>query len=228
MADRERSREQAYRQVWQGFRATTATADGRHDTDDWRSRPGPFVVAMVRVPAACLQPALDELRRDLDPYPFVRPHPDGFHHLTLQELGFLVDRPTRPDEINLVRLEEFADAAASAIATRPPLSLSFGGVNSFEDAVFLEVRDGGALDPLHARLLELAAIPRSPQFAYLPLVTVAHYTVDAPSHEVEATLSRWRTVTFGRLQVTAIEIVTLRNDEAYPPLDVWAVLPLEG
>ena len=88
------------------------------------------------------------------------------------------------------------------------------------------MHDGDALEPLHARLLELAAIPRAPQFAYVPHLTVAHYTQDAPNHEVAAALSRWRTTVFGTIDVSEIEIATLRVDEPYPPLEPWAVLPL--
>lgn len=224
----EREQDEAYRRIWQGFRAVSRVADGRHDTADWRSRSGPFAIALVRIPAASMQPALDRLRADIEQFPFVRPHPDGFHHVTVQELGFLVDSPSRPDEINQTRLEEFTQAAAAAVAERAPFTIALGGANSFQDAAFLEVRNGGALEPLHARLLELAAIPRAPQFAYVPHVTVAHYTTDAPNHQLAAVLSRWRGVTFGELAVSAVEIATLRVDEPYPPLEPWAVLPLGG
>jgi 2'-5' RNA ligase len=224
----EREQDEAYRRIWQGFRATPTVADGRHDTADWRSRRGPFAIALVRIPPLAMQPALDRLRADLAPFPFVRLHPDGFHHVTLQELGFLVDVPSGPDEINRVRLEEFTQAAAAAVAERAPFAISLGGVNSFQDAAYVEVRDGGNLEPLHARLLELAAIPRAPQFAYVPHVTVAHYTADAPNHHLAAVLSRWRRTSFGATTVSAIEIATLRVDEPYPPLEPWAVLPLGG
>ncbi len=222
----EREQDESYRRIWQGFRAVTSVADGRHDTDDWRSRRGPFAIALVRVPSFALQPDLDRLRGDLAPFPFVRSHPDGFHHITLQELGFLVDVPSRQDEINQTRLEEFTQAAAAAVSERDPFTATLGGVNSFQDAAFLEVHDGDALEPLHARLLELAAIPRAPQFAYVPHMTVAHYTQDAPNREVAAVLSRWRTTVFGTIDVSEIEIATLRVDEPYPPLESWAVLPL--
>lgn len=224
----EREQDQAYRRIWQGFRATPTVADGRHDTDDWRSRRGSFAMALVRIPSSVMQPALDRLRADLAPFPFVRQHPDGFHHVTLQELGFLVDTPSGSDEIDPVRLEEFTQAAAAAVGERPAFTLRLGGANSFQDAAFLEVHDGGALEPLHSRLLELAAIPRAPQFAYVPHVTIAHYTAAAPNHHLAAVLSHWRRTAFGEIAVRDIEIATLRVEEPYPPLEPWAVLPLRG
>lgn len=224
----EREQDEAYQRIWQGFRATLTVADGRHDTDDWRTRRGPFALALVRVPSAVVQPALDQLRIELASFPFVRQHPDGFHHVTLQELGFLVDVPSGPDEINRVRLEEFTQAAAAAVAERAPFRLSLGGVNSFQDAAFLEVHDRGALQPLHSRLLELAAIPRAPRFAYVPHVTIAHYSADSPNHHLAAVLSKWRRASFGEFEVSEIEIATLRVDEPYPPLEPWAVLPFGG
>lgn len=220
--------DEAYRRIWQAFREATAVTDGRHDTDNWRGRSGPFALALIRVPASVLAPALDRFRAEVAPFPFVRVHPDGFHHITLQELGFLVHAPSGPDEINHVRLEEFAHAAASALGERGPFPVTLGGVNSFQDAAFLEVRDGGVLEPLHARLLELAAIPRAPRFAYVPHLTLAHYTGDAPNHHLAHALSHWRSVEFGAFEVTEVEIVTLRVDEPYPALEPWAVLPLGG
>src|SRR5512134_688744 len=93
----------AYRRVWEAFRRTERVADGRHDTPDWRSRGGPFAVCCVRVPATALQPALDGLRVELGAFPFVRLHPDGFLHVMLQELGFVVEEPRRRDELDSTR-----------------------------------------------------------------------------------------------------------------------------
>lgn len=218
----------AYRRIWQTFRTLRQVADGRHDTADWRSRGGVYAVCLIRVPAEALQPELDRCRAALAAFPFVRIHPDGFLHISLQELGFVCDRPSRPDEISPHRLDEFAIAAAAAVGERPSFEVVLGGANSFEDAVFLEVHDGGLCAPLHARLFELAAIPRAPQFAYLPHSTIAHYCAEAPSAHLVAALMPWRTVAFGRFTVDRVEIATLRLDEPYPPFDPFAIIPLHG
>lgn len=218
--------DEAYRRVWQAFRAFRTLADGRHDTVDWRSHEGVYGVCVVRVPPAAVEAELGPFRRALAVHPFVRIHPDHFLHITLQELGFVCERPGRPDEITPARFEEFATAAAGAIAETRPFDLSLGGANSFQDAVFLDVHDRGRCARLHTRLFELAAIPRAPRYPYLPHSTVAHYTAEVPVDGLPALIARWRDHRFGTFRVDEVEIVTLRLDEPYPPLEPYAVFPL--
>ncbi len=216
----------AFRRIWQAFRAVHRVADGRHDTDDWRDHDGVYAVCVIRVPATVLQPNLDRLRSSLSAYPFVRLHPDGFLHISLQELGFVCDHPGREDEVSPTRLEEFVGMAAAPIADQPCFDVTLGGGNSFEDAAFLDVHDGGLCARLHARLFELAAIPQAPDYPFVPHATVAHYTSDAPSLHLAATIAPWRNVEFGTFKVERIEVVTMRLDEPYPPMETYAVLPL--
>ncbi len=219
--------DEALRRIWQSFRTFGHVEDGRHDTDDWRSREGVFVLAAIRVPAPALQPALDELRASLRHFPFVRLHPDSFLHITLQELGFLVDRPSRPDEITEIRLEEFIESAATVIHGRRPLEINLGGANSFQDAVFLDVHDDGALAPLQSRLFDLAAIPRARKYAYLPHCTVAHYITQAPSTHLATAIGKYRGTRFGSFTPQQVEVLTLDPGEAYPPFQTIAMLPFD-
>src|SRR5687767_13287975 len=107
------NRADAYRRIWDAFGSAARVADGRHDTPSWRGHGGPFACCCVRVPALALQPDLDGVRLVLGGLPWVRLHPDGFLHVMLQELGFVVDSPRGDDEIAPARLEELA---ASAVA----------------------------------------------------------------------------------------------------------------
>jgi 2'-5' RNA ligase len=226
MADREQ--QAAYERIWNAFRHTRCLADGRHDTTSWRDRSGPFAMCVVRLPADAVRGPLAPCREALTRCPHVRVHPDGFLHITLQELGFVCDAPGAIDEISPARLDEFAQAAVGPIADRDPFRIALGGVNSFQDAAFLEVRDGGACAALHARLFELAAIPRQPRFAFVPHATIAHYTSDAPAAPVKEALAPFHDADFGTFEVTQIEIVTLDVDEPYPPLRPYAIIPLGG
>ena len=219
--------DEAYRRIWQTFRTYTRVADGRHDTADWRSHDGVFAVCCIRVDPSRLQPHLAELQDALRTVPFARVHPDHSLHITLQELGFVCDRPGRRDEISPARLEEFANLAG-AIGEMAPFEIALGGVNSFQDAVFLDIQDKGRCARLHTRLRELAAVTSVPRFAYLPHTTVAHYTADAPAGRLPALLARWRDLRFGGFRATQVEIVTIRLDEAYPPLEPYVTIPLTG
>lgn len=219
---------ESYRRIWQTFRTYERLADGRHDTPDWRGHDGVYALCIVRIPPAALLPAINDCRAELAPLPFVRLHPPHFLHIPLQELGFVCPDPDRPDEITPARLEEFATAAAGAVGKLAPFDLRLGGLNAFQDAVFLDVHDRGGCSRLHARLNALAAVPRSSRFAYLPHTTIAHFTDDRPLDDLPATLAQWRDAPFGNLRVNRIEIVTLRLDQPYPPLEPYAVIPLGG
>jgi 2'-5' RNA ligase len=216
----------AYARVWGSFQASPATEDGRHDTPHWRSHTGPYALCVARVPAETLSPALGTLRHELSTLHGVRLHPDYFLHITLQELGFVVDPPTRPDEISSLRLEEFAQSIVDPVAAAAPFTVKLGGANAFRDAVFLEVQGGERLILLHERLFDLAAIPRSPAYPYLPHCTLAHFDGTTPVSEAAEVLAPWHTETFGQLAITEVEIVTLDPAETYPEMESFAVIPL--
>ena len=216
----------AYDRVWDAFQRGRTTADGRHDTPYWRSHADPYAVCVIRIDAGALQPGLDDLRADLDRLNCVRLHPDPFLHITLQELGFIVDTPTRKDEISTGRLEEFVQAAVEPIASVDPLTLTLGGANAFQDAVFLEVHGGERLPSLHARLFDLAAVPVVPAYPYLPHCTIAHFAGEHPVGPAIDAIAPWRETLFGTVTVNEVEIVTLDPGQAYPALESYAVIPL--
>jgi 2'-5' RNA ligase len=146
----------------------------------------------------------------------------------LQELGFVCDKPTRRDELSPARLEEFVASVTPALIGATAFDIQAGGANAFQDAVFLDIHDRGYCARLHSRIREIAAVPSVPRFAYLPHVTIAHFTESSPIGDLPATIAQWRDREFGTFRVEQIEIVTLRVDEPYPPLETYAVLPLSS
>ncbi len=218
----------AYERVWDAFQRSHSTADGRHDTAPWRAHSGPYAACVVRVPAEALQPHLTALRRELADLSGIRLHPDHFLHIMLQELGFVVATPRQPDEISEARLEEFAQSIVDLIASMRSLPVMLGGVNTFQDAVFLEVRGGGPLSRLHERLFDLAAMSTRPSYSYLPHCTIAHYDGTTPHHEALPLIARWRREALGEFAITEAEIVTLEPKEPYPELTTYAVIPFGG
>jgi 2'-5' RNA ligase len=217
-----------YERVWEAFQRSQSTVDGRHDTAYWRAHSDPYAACVVRVPAEDLQPNLTDLRRQLAELPGLRLHPDHFLHIMLQELGFVVESPRQPDEISAARLEEFAQSIVEPISSTRAWPVTLGGVNSFQDAVFLDVRGGAPLSRLHERLFDLAAMPTLPSYSYLPHCTIAHYDGTTPPDEAQALLAPWRSKPIGELVITEVEIVTLDPSEAYPELNTYAVIPFGG
>jgi 2'-5' RNA ligase len=216
----------AYQRVWDEFRHNATTQDGRHDTPSWRAHSGPFAACVVRVPGDALQPNLDAFRRELAVLDCVRRHPDNFLHIMIQELGFVGQPPLRADEISADRLEEFAQSAVDPVSRMPSFRIGLGGANSFRDAVFLEVTAGEPLAHLHGRLFDLAAVTYQPEYPYLPHCTIGHYLGTAPVEEPFRAIAPWRTVLFGEITVTEVEIVSLASRSAYPELESYAVIPL--
>lgn len=221
------NRADAYRRIWDAFVAADRVKDGRHDTPKWRARGGPFAFCGVRVPALALQPDLDGVRLSLADLPWVRVHPDGFLHVMLQELGFVAERPRRDDEITAARLEELTTSAVAVGRETRGFDIALNSVNAFQDAVFLELTKGAErCARLHERLREVTAAGGNPRYPYLPYVTIAHFTADAPVGDLPERLASWRGERFGGFTVEEFEVVTLGTDEAYPPLETYARVPL--
>jgi 2'-5' RNA ligase len=214
-----------FQRVWEAFQRSESTLDGRHDTAHWRAHDGPYAACMVRVPAEALQPNLTAVRGKLGALGGVRLHPDHFLHIMLQELGFVVESPRRPDEISPARLEEFAQTVVEPISSTRAFSVKLGGANSFQDAVFLDVRGGGRLARLHERLFDLAAMPTVPSYSYLPHCTIAHYDGSTAPDAAYSALAPWRNEVFGEFAITEAEIVTLDPHDAYPELATYAAIP---
>jgi 2'-5' RNA ligase len=224
-----RRQDVAYKRTWSAFGYYPEIADGRHDTSDWQSSPGPFAICLIRVPASLLQPSLDEFRGALREYPFVRLHPDHFLHITWLVLGFVTDTPSANDEITPARLDEFVAGATAALAGAVPFDIRLGGANSFQDAAFLDVHDRGQCSRMHSRLRELAAVPTQPRYAYVPHCTVAHYDDARPMpSDLGESIERWRDRRFGSFTVQNLEVVTLDIDVPYPELQTLSVIPFAG
>lgn len=226
MPDIPAEQDEAYRRIWQGLRSHKLVYDGRHDTAEWRGRTGLFALCLIRVPASALDSEIEEVRRALDRFPYVRLHPDYFLHIPIQELGFVTDKPRRRDELTPQRLQEFIGMASQPVAEFATFQVRLGGVNSFLDAAFLDVHDNGWCSRIHHRLRDFVIVQPDNTFPYLPQVTIAHYTERTAMGKLLAALSPWRDRTLGQFTATEVEVVTLRLDEAYPPLETVATLSL--
>ena len=215
----------SFQRVWEEFQRSKSTVDGRHDTARWRAHDTPYAACIIRIHAAVLNPGLAILRGKLAELGGVRLHPDHFLHIMLQELGFVVEVPRQPDEISTARLEEFAQTIVEPIANTRAFSVSLGGANSFQDAVFLDVRGARPLARLQERLFDLAAMPTVPSYSYLPHCTIAHYDGSTPCDEAVSALAPWRNEVLGEFAISEAEIVTLDPHEAYPELVTYAAIP---
>lgn len=207
--------DEAYRRVWANLRQVNQVVDGRHDTDDWYQRTGDFVYVCARVPADSLSADYDRLLETLQEFPFTRPIPRQSLNITVQELGYLIDRPHGRDEITQQWLDEFIQHAETPISSFAPFDVRMGGANSFVDAAILDVHDNGWLSRIHARLLDFVSQPPSMRYAYLPELIVAQYIRVAPIASLVRALTPFRDMTFGTFRVTSIDVMRVKTSEVF-------------
>lgn len=136
----------------------------------------------------------------------------------VQEIGFICRKPSKPDEISIERFDELSSALGTALSDLHPFDTNIAFANSFEDAAFIEVHDGGGCEAIHRRLREVAAVPMIPRYAFLPHLTVGHYLGDADSLPTVKALQQFREVVFGAFRVAEVEVATMRVDIDYPPI----------
>lgn len=217
--------EVAFQRIWQAFRAAKTLEPGPGSLlPDALS--APFAKVVIRAPLAALSRQFMDCAREFATLPFVALTSPDQLSITLQELGYLALVPSAMNEITESRLEEFATAAASPISQQEPFEIVLNGANSFQDAAFLQVLDCDRCAKVHARLFELAAIPKSPDFPYIPVATFATYTSMAATYVVVDRLNRWRDVEFARFEATNVEIVLERRTGLETVTETYAVIPL--
>jgi 2'-5' RNA ligase len=212
--------EEAYRRVWQNLRSVQEVRDGRHDTEEWRARGGAFAMCCIQVPSACLTSEFLGLQSALQQFPWVRLHPETFLHIAVQELGFVRDDPSQRDEMNRARVDEFIAMCERPLVDFPRFPITLGPANSFADAAFLDVHDGGWLSRIHRRMLDFVPVPANTRFPYLPHMSIAHYDRTAPIENLAGVLADWRDQSFGEFVVESIDVVLIDTQETFPPFEL--------
>jgi hypothetical protein len=220
MPDIPAEQNRSFERIWHTFTDPGRLEDGRHDSEAWTRRAGDFVMCCVRIPVDALVPETGEIRSALAKKPYARVHPPEFLHIAVQELGFVTKKPARRDEFTEARLDEFLSYIDRPISDFNPFVIRLGGINSFADAPFIEVRDNGWLSRIHLRMRDFVIVPPNKYFPYLPFATIAHYTDSVPAADAIDLLTPYRDIPLGSFRATSLDIVRLRVNEPYPPLEV--------
>lgn len=207
--------DEAFRRIWANLRQVDHVVDGRHDTEDWYGREGDFIYVCARIPEDVLTSDYDRMIEALGQFSFARIVPRHLLNVTVQELGYLTQRPGGRDEITRQWLDEFIHHAATPIQSFPPFDVKLGGANSYVDAAFIDVHDNGWLSRIHGRLLDFVSQPPSMRYAYLPELVVAQYIEEAPIESLVRALTPLRDTTFGTFRVTAIDVMRVSTAETY-------------
>lgn len=210
---------EAFRRIWQALRQHDAVVSGAPDPAHWQERAELFATCVIPIPATPeLSDALSPLRDALGQFPFVRLYGDDQLVIPIQELGFVVDTPTRPDETSLDRITEFARHATIPITDFPAFRVQIGGFNSFLDVPFLDVIDDGWSSRMHHRLRDFLPSQPDDSFAFLPHIVLGEYTRSEEMGSFPAQMAPWRDRLFGEFIADRLHIIGIptRDRDATP------------
>lgn len=218
--------DESYRRIWSHLRQIDRVADGRHDTEDFLNRRGDLVIICARVPAETFIPEFHTLLKVLDTHDYVRLVPPDTYNITVQELGYLSERPNGRDEITPQWLDEYLEQCLISLKDFRPFDVRVGGVNSYADAAFLDIHDNGWFSRLHEVLVDFVSQPPRTRYPFLPEFIIAQYIHNAPMGTLVHDLTPYRDMEFGLFRVEQIDVVRIPTDEAYAEPKVVQTFPL--
>lgn len=207
--------DESYRRIWSHLRQIDRVADGRHDTEDFLNRQGDLVIICARVPADAFSPEFDRLLEALAAHDYARIVPANTYNITVQELGYLSERPNGRDEITEQWLAEYLEQCQISLKDFRPFDVRFGGVNSYADAAFLDIHDNGWFSRIHEVLVDFVSQPPRTRYPYLPELIIAQYVKSSPMGTLVHDLTPFRDMGFGGFRVEQIDVVRIPTNEAY-------------
>jgi 2'-5' RNA ligase len=163
----------------------------------------------------------------------VDPYPEDYWHITVKQVGFLTNSDAQADEVTADAVEQIAEQARSIIEAVQPFTARVGSPNAFEEVVFLEVLDGGAVRHLNTALSgRLDSVPRYPidGAMWLPHVSVARFSSNDGLDELKARLASLRAEANEGPSFTVDEVMLIQAHLAAeaPTFDLLAHYELRG
>lgn len=204
-----------YAEAWAARRDLDPVVDESEPTvserEDPKSDRDRYLTLLVDVDPGPARDALAAVAADLDRFDALRALPPRWFHVTVTELGFVVDDPTGPREIDADTADRVADRIGDALADAAvePFELCFPRLNLWPRVVFCEARDDGSLAALHRAVLGVPGVPvyEYDGGSYTPHLTVAHFVDDAGTGAVVDWLEANRSVGVDPLRVDSLRLV---------------------
>jgi 2'-5' RNA ligase len=196
---------QEFEAAWRLFQRTESLRLAEDTLEsEWTRGRSQYAAFLVRITDAEVCASIERTIEAISGIPGVDPYPAPYWHATVKGVGFVVDEPSREDELSPARLAAMVEEARPLIEATPAFELRLGLPGAFAEVVILEVLDGGAIRSLNMRLLD--AVPgllRNPfdGAVFLPHVSIARFRSQEGLGELKETLSRLRT-SFGNLRMS--------------------------
>ena len=199
---------------------------------EWTRGRSEYAAFLVRVTDAGACAYIEQTIEAIAAIPGVDPYPAPYWHATVKGVGFVVDGPSREDELSPARLAAMVEEARPLIEATPSFELRLGLPSAFAEVVIMEVLDGGAIRSLNLRLLEaLPGLLRGPfdGAVFLPHVSIARFRSQEGLGELKEALSRLRASppTEASFQVREVQLISAHVSAAAPTFAEVGVYGLE-
>jgi 2'-5' RNA ligase len=188
----------------------------QRDFVEWHRGRSPYVVWVLDVDLAPVRQRIEAARQHLEG--ILLPGYQRQPHLTLDLCGFPADYPTDDEEFSLAWLAE--QYAALRRLVLPPFELQIEGLDSFDSAPYLSVRDQGEIAAIRAALAVNGQ--NRLDFDFVPHVTVGLYGRQVPAVTVNRHLANFVAGPPIRVEINAICLM------AYEPADIGGRLQWLG
>lgn len=213
--------DEAFHRIWQALRVHDQFVPGAPAPFDWQKRAAMYAICAIPLSESSgLHESLEPLRSALRQFPFVHLYPDERLVIPIQELGFVVDSPSRPDETSMDVIQEFVHQAEIPVTDFPAFQVQVGGFNSFLDVPFLDIHDDGWCNRMHQRLRDFMSMQPDDSFAYLPHLVLGEYTAFEDIGSFPAHMAPWRDRQFGEFVADRLDIIGISTGEGAEPPEI--------
>ncbi len=216
--------------AWERFQQLDAlrTFDDTLEAEWTRGR-AIYLAFLIKLEDAAAREYVSRAQQRIEGIAGVELYPDDYWHMTVKGVGFQVIKKTMPDDILRQDVPRIANAARKLFDRQPAFDAQVGPANGFPEVVFLEVRDGGRIRELNARICD--AMPELPRGAFdggqfLPHVSIARFTSHEGLPQLKQALASLREEPGPAIQVRRIEFVKVWLSEAMPEFDTLATYSL--
>lgn len=192
---------------------------------EWTRGRTSYAALLVRITDSGVRQEIERTLRALEGIPGVDAYPEAYWHVTVKGLGFVVEAPTREDELSPGRLVSLAEEARPLLESTAAFEAVAGPAAGFTEVVILEVHDAGAVRALNTRLLEtLPGVLRTPVdgTVFLPHISIARYSSQEGLGELRETLARLRAepATGAPFEVAEVQLIVAHLGVGAPTFEV--------
>jgi hypothetical protein len=115
---------QEFEAAWRLFQRTESLRLAEDTLEsEWTRGRSEYAAFLVRITDSEVCASIERTIEAISGIPGVDPYPAPYWHATVKGVGFVVDEPSREDELSPARLAELAEAARPVIEATPPFEL---------------------------------------------------------------------------------------------------------